>query len=215
MTLASVALATEQSVEERKTPEPAKTVELPPGISWLNRRPEDAELAIHSLVHATLYQLYVTHSVTAEVLRLTDETTRRLVAVRDIAVRRLVLLPWVLAFGKSAKFPKQRCFELVVEVSGEKHCLELREPKPLETQQTTEAGESVVTCPFWQAFHVQREQGAVLAMHTAVFTVPLGTCVSKDAHVRAPKMDRSSLVITVPYLSNSAVVKAGDCVWAV
>ena len=214
MTMASVVLASQQPSEGRKTSEPPKTVELPAGISWLNRRPVEADLAIQSLVHATLYQLYVTHSVTAEVLRLTDETTRRLVAVRDIPARHLVLLPWVLAFGKAAKLSKQRSFELVVEVSGDKHCFELREPKPLETQQTTEAGESVVTCPFWQAFHVQREQGLVLAMHTAMFTVPLGTCVSKDSHVRAPKPDRSSVVITVPYLSNGALVKAGDCVWA-
>ena len=68
--------------------------------------------------------------------------------------------------------------------------------------------------PFLASVHVQREQGLVLAMHTAMFTVPLGTCVSTDAHVRAPKPDRSSVVITVPHLSNGALVKAGDCVWA-
>ena len=118
--------------------------------------------------------------------------------MRDIPARRLVLLPWVTGFAKPAKFPKQRCSELLVDIAGDKQALELREPKPLETPQSTEAGEGVATCPFWQAYHVQREHGVALAMHAAVFTVPLGTCVSKDAHVRAPKPDRTLLSITVP-----------------
>jgi len=92
----------------------------------------------------------------------------------------------------------------------------MREPKPLEGCEVTEAGEAVLCCPFWHAFHGKHggENCVELELRHGEWTVPIGGAVASDGHLRPSKPDRSSLIIRVPYLTNAAALPAGSVVCA-
>ena len=143
---------------------------------------------------------------------------RALFVCEAVPAHRLVLLPWVATFSQSSDRCRQ--FPLVVKMAAAKAAAEesfwMREPKPLEGCEVTEAGEAVVCCPFWHAFHGKHggENCVELELRHGEWTVPIGGAVASDVHLRPSKPDRSSLIIRVPYLTNAAALPAGSVVCA-
>ncbi len=219
MTVNSVGLAAAEAPPGKpKKPEAAKPIVLPDGIAWVTRKAADARAAIHALVHAHLYQLYITHSPTAAMLRVTETQPRRLVVTASVAAGRLILLPWVHAFEKAPV--TRRHFAVAVKMTSakadEQEQLWLAEPTPLECTDISEAGETLVCCPFWHAFQVEHsgDNCVQLQLKHGEWTVPIGGAVSRDPALKTPKQERASLVMRVPFLTNAAAVDAGSTIWA-
>ena len=213
MTVNSIAPLTAEEMKAKKVVVPTATAQLPDSIAWVSRDTTLAPGLLESMLKYTMYQVYVTSSPNADLLRITEENPQRMVVAQMMTSRKLMLLPLITDFQKT-KNKKEKNL-LIVTINGVQEIFKIEEPANSGTTVAIAAGAEATLCyPYWKLMHMSKtDEGVAMYQEMSEIVVPAHSYATKEAALKPMKSDKGNISIQFPVFVNKTDIPAGSSIY--